>query len=132
MAFTYNLSTDLGKVRLAIGDTVSGSGPRPSGANYSDAEINVFLRPVIAAGYTYGRAVAQLFRVLAGEWAGKASVSIGDYSVQYAAVADNYRKAAAEWERMTDATGAVVAGGISTGSMILSNSVYEVTDAGVI
>ena len=132
MAFTYNLSSDLGKTRLAIGDTVSGSGPRPSGANYSDAEINVFLRPVIAAGYTYGRAVAQLFRLLAGEWAGKASVSIGDYSVQYAAVADNYRKAAAEWERMTDATGAVVAGGISTGSMILSNSVYEVTDAGVI
>lgn len=132
MAFTYSLSTDLGKVRLAIGDTVSGSGPRPSGANYSDAEINVFLTPVIAAGYTYGRAVAQLFRVLAGEWAGKASVSIGDYSVQYAAVADNYRKAAAEWERMTDATGAVVAGGISTGRMILSNGVYEVTDAGVI
>lgn len=132
MSFTYSLSTDLGKVRLAIGDTVSGSGPRPSGANYSDAEINVFLTPVIAAGCTYGRAVAQLFRVLAGEWAGKASVSIGDYSVQYAAVADNYRKAAAEWERMTDATGAVVAGGISTGSMILSNSVYDVTDAGVI
>jgi hypothetical protein len=52
--------------------------------------------------------------------------------VQYAAVADNYRKAAAEWERMTDATGAAVAGGISTGSMILSNSVYDVTDAGVI
>jgi len=132
MAFTYSLSTDLGKVRLAIGDTVSGSGPRPSGANYSDAEINVFLRPVIAAGYAYGRAVAQLFRLLAGEWAGKASVSIGDYSVQYAAVADNYRKAANEWERMTDATGAVVSGGISTGRMILSNSVYEVTDAGVI
>ena len=76
--------------------------------------------------------MAQLFRLLAGEWAGKASVSIGDYSVQYAAVADNYRKAAAEWERMTDATGAVVSGGISTGSMILSNSVYDVTDAGVI
>ena len=132
MAFTYSLSTDLGKVRLAIGDTVSGSGPRPSGANYSDAEINVFLRPVIAAGYAYGRAVAQLFRLLAGEWAGKASVSIGDYSVQYAAVADNYRKAAAEWERMTDASGVQVAGGISTGSMILSNSVYDVTDAGVI
>jgi hypothetical protein len=132
MAFTYSLSSDLGKTRLAIGDTVKSSGPRPAGANYSDEEINVYLTPVIAAGYTYGRAVAQLFRLLAGEWAGKASVSIGDYSVQYAAVADNYRKAANEWERMTDATGAVVAGGISTGSMILSNSVYSVTDAGVI
>jgi len=132
MAFPFSLSPHLGKVRLPIGDTVNGSGPRPAGTNYSDEEINVYLTPIIAAGYTYGRAVAQLFRLLAGEWAGKASVSIGDYSVQYAAVADNYRKAANEWERMTDASGAVVAGGISTGSMILSNSVYDVTDAGVI
>ncbi|MBK9003490.1 MAG: hypothetical protein IPM41_06395 [Sphingomonadales bacterium] len=50
MAFTYNLSTDLGKTRLAIGDTVNGSGPRPAGTNYSDEEINVYLTPVIAAG----------------------------------------------------------------------------------
>lgn len=132
MAFTYNLSTDIGRVRLAIGDTVNGSGPRANGSNFSDEEIGVYLTPALAAGYSYGRAVSQLLRLLANEWTGKASVSIGDYSVQYAAVADNYRKAAAEWERMTDATGAVVAGGISTGSMILSNSVYDVTDAGVI
>lgn len=132
MAFTYSLSTDLGKVRLAIGDTVSGSGPRPSGANYSDAEINVFLTPVIAAGCTYGRAVAQMFRLLAGEWAGQANTRIGEYSAEYAAVAENYRKAANEWERMTDTTGAQVTGGIGSGKVILSNSVYEVTDAGVI
>ena len=47
-------------------------------------------------------------------------------------MAENYRKAANEWERMTDATGAQVTGGIGSGRMILSNSVYEVTDAGVI
>lgn len=132
MAFTYSLSTDLGKTRLAIGDTVNGSGPRPAGTNYSDEEINVFLTPAIAAGYTYGRAVAQMFRVLANEWSGQANISIGEYSAQYAAVADNYRKAANEWERITDATGAQVAGGISSGSLILSNSVYDVTDTGVI
>lgn len=132
MAFTYSLSTDLGKVRLAIGDTVNGSGPRPAGTNYSDEEINVYLTPVIAAGYTYGRAVAQLFRLLAGEWAGKASVSIGDYSVQYAAVADNYRKAAAQWDAMIDASGAVVSGGFTVGIMTLTNQVYTLTDAGVV
>lgn len=132
MAFTYNLSTNLGKVRLAIGDTVNGSGPRPNGANYSDEEINVYLSPVIAAGYGYGRAVVQLLRLLANEWAGKANVSIGDYSAQYAAVADNYRRAAAEWERMTDAAGALTAGGISTGGVALTNSVYTITDAGAV
>ena len=43
MAFTYDVSSSLGQLRLAIGDTVSGAGPRPNGANYSDAELNVFL-----------------------------------------------------------------------------------------
>lgn len=132
MAFTYSLSTNLGKTRLAIGDTVSGSGPRPAGTNYSDEEINVFLTPAIAAGYTYGRAVSQMFRILASEWTNQANISIGEYSAQYSSVADNYRKAANEWERMTDATGAQVTGGIGTGKLILSNSVYEVTDAGVV
>lgn len=132
MAFTYNLSTDIGRVRLAIGDTVKGSGPRADGSNYSDEEINVYLVPAIAAGYSYGRAVSQLLRLLANEWAGKASVSIGDYSVQYAAVADNYRKAAAQWDAMTDASGAAVSGGITVGTMTLTNQVYTVTDAGVV
>ena len=132
MAFTYRLSTDLGKTRLAIGDTVNGAGPRPEGANYSDEEINVYLTPAIAAGYSYGRAVVQLLRLLANEWAGKANISIGEYKVEYSATAASFRAAAAEWERITDASGAQTAGGISTGRMILSNSVYEVTDAGVI
>ena len=131
MAFTYRLSTDLGKTRLAIGDTTNGGGPRPDGANFSDEEINVYLTPVIAAGYSYGRAVSQLLRLLANEWAGKASISIGEYRVDYNTIAANYRAAAAEWERMTDASGAQTAG-IAVGVMTLSNSVYTVTDGGVI
>jgi len=132
MAFTYNLSTDIGRVRLAIGDTVKGSGPRADGSNFSDEELNVYLTPVIAAGYSYGRAVSQVLRLLANEWTGKASVSIGDYSVQYAAVADNYRKAAAQWDAMIDASGAVVSGGFTVGIMTLTNQVYTLTDAGVV
>ena len=132
MAFTYSLSTDLGKVRLAIGDTVNGTGPRPNGANFSDEEINVYLTPALAAGNSYGRAVSQLLRLLANEWTSKASISIGEYRVDYNNVAANYRTAAAEWERMTDASGAQTAGGIAVGVMTLSNSVYTVTDGGVI
>jgi hypothetical protein len=132
MAFTYRLSTDLGKTRLAIGDTTSGGGPRPEGANFSDEEINVYLTPAIAAGNSYGRAVVQLLRLLANEWTSKASISIGEYRVDYNNVAANYRTAADQWERMTDASGAQVAGGVSVGVMTLSNSVYTVTDGGVI
>ncbi len=126
MAFTYRLSTDLGKTRLAIGDTTS------EGANFSDEEINVYLTPAIAAGNSYGRAVVQLLRLLANEWTSKASISIGEYRVDYNNVAANYRTAADQWERMTDASGAQVAGGVSVGVMTLSNSVYTVTDGGVI
>lgn len=132
MAFTYRLSTDLGKTRLAIGDTINGAGPRVNGLNFSDEEINVYLTPAIAAGNSYGRAVSQLLRLLAAEWAGKANISIGEYKVEYNNVAANYRAAAAEWDRMTDASGAQVAGGITSGVMTLSNSVYTVTDGGVI
>lgn len=131
MSFTYRLSTELGKTRLAIGDTVNGAGPRPNGANFSDEEINVYLTPVLAAGNSYGRAVAQLLRLLANEWTSKASISIGEYRVDYNTIAANYRAAAAEWERMTDASGAQTAG-ITVGVMTLSNSVYTVTDGGVV
>lgn len=124
MAFTYDVSTSLGQLRLAIGDTVNGAGPRPNGTNYSDAELGVFLTPVLAAGYTYGRAVPQLLRLLANEWSNKANIAIGEYSVQYAAVAANLRTAASVWETTIDTTGAEVTGGITMGTMTFVNRVY--------
>lgn len=131
MAFTYDVSTSLGQLRLAIGDTVSGAGPRPNAANYTDAELGVFLTPVIAAGYAYGRAVPQMLRLLAVEWSNRASVTIGEFSANYAAVADAYRKQAAAWEATIDTTGAAVSGGITVGTMTLANRVYTVGESGV-
>lgn len=43
MAFTYDTTTDIGKIRLKIGDTVDGDGVKPAGGNFTDAEIQVFL-----------------------------------------------------------------------------------------
>lgn len=131
MAFTYDVSTSLGQLRLAIGDTKLNEGPRPDGTNYSDAELGVFLAPVIAAGYAYGRAVPQVLRLLAVEWSNRASVTIGEFSANYAAVADNYRKRAADWEATIDTTGAGVSGGIMVGTMTLANRVYTVGESGV-
>lgn len=132
MAFTYDVSTPLGQLRLAIGDTVSGTGPRPAGANYTDAELNVFLAPVVAAGYGYGRAVPQVLRLLANEWANQANISIGEYSAQYGAIAANYRAAAAAADLAIDNTGAGVAGGITVGTMTLANRVYTVNTNGTV
>ena len=132
MAFTYDVSTSLGQLRLAIGDTVSGTGPRPAGANYTDAELGVFLTPTIAAGYGYGRAVPQVLRLLANEWTNQANISIGEYSAQYGQVAAGYRASAAEWEKVIDTTGAAVSGGIVVGTMTLANRVYTVNTDGTV
>ena len=132
MAFTYDVSTALGQLRLAIGDTVSGTGPRPAGANYTDAELGVFLTPVTAAGYGYGRAVPQVLRLLANEWTNQANISIGEYSAQYGQIAANYRAAAAAADLAIDNTGAGVTGGISVGTMTLSNQVYTVNTNGTV
>ena len=131
MAFTYDVSTSLGQLRLAIGDTKLNEGPRPDGTNYSDVELGIFLTPVIAAGYAYGRAVPQMLRLLAVEWSNRASVTIGEFSANYATVADNYRKRAADWEATIDTTGAGVSGGIMVGTMTLANRVYTVGESGV-
>lgn len=132
MAFTYDISTSLGQLRLAIGDTVSGAGPRPNAANYTDAELGVFLTPTIAAGYGYGRAVPQVLRLLANEWTNQANISIGEYSAQYGQIAANYRAAAAAAELAIDNTGAGVSGGITVGTMTLSNRVLTVNTDGTV
>ncbi len=69
MAITYNSSTNAGKVRLYIGDTIDKAGPRPNddgviGTNYSDEEIDLFL----SSGGSINSAVILGFRTLAGEW----------------------------------------------------------------
>lgn len=68
MAFTYDLTTDAGKLRLEIGDTAEDNGPRPNNANFSDEEIAHFL----SEEGTTGRAAARCCEVLAREWSRKA------------------------------------------------------------
>lgn len=74
MAFTYDLSTTRGALRLSIGDTIEFAGPRPtqgSGGpaqtNYTDDEIDYFLAngggsDAVVSGAALG------FEVLASEW----------------------------------------------------------------
>lgn len=132
MAFTYDVSTALGQLRLAIGDTKPGEGPRPDGTNYSDAELGVYLTPVLASGYSYGRSVPFMLRLLANEWSNRASVTIGEFSMSSAAVAEAYRKQAAAWEATIDTGGAPVSGGITVETMTLANRVYTFNETGTV
>lgn len=42
MPITTDLETTIGQIRLLVGDETEGAGVKPSGANFSDAELNYF------------------------------------------------------------------------------------------
>lgn len=71
MAFDYDLAaTDatialVSKIRLAIGDTVEGAGPRPDGRNFSNEELTTFYSDEDSHAK---RAAAVAFEVLSAEW----------------------------------------------------------------
>lgn len=75
MSFTYDLATDIGKVRLYLGDITSGAGPRPDGTNFSDEEITLLLEQ---EGDSVMRTVAACCEILANAWASVASdIAVG-------------------------------------------------------
>ena len=90
MAFTYDVTSDLGKVRLEIGDRVSGKGVRPDNSNFSDEEITEML--TVLSNDVQATA-ARLLAVLSREWALVSDITLGprrekfsDVSKQYAAL----------------------------------------------
>ncbi len=100
MAFTYDLTTNRGKVRLNIGDTVANSGPRPDKRNYSDDEIDHFISTE-TAGNTAATAFG--FEILANEWASYAlSERGGEGSFDAKEVSDQYLDIAQEWRNKPD------------------------------
>jgi hypothetical protein len=104
MSFTYDaesLSTDLARVRLAIGDTTDvrftpSAGVRPDGSNFSDEELAVY----ISAAGSWQKAVPQVLRALANQWAAHARRKDYDGHIveDMTRVAAELRAQAAEWE----------------------------------
>ena len=96
MTFTYlgTLGTDLDYIRFKVGDTVSGSGIKPSDANFTDEEINGLLT---IEGST-DRTVAAIYETLSLVWAKYVDSEIGSRkekssqtSARYAALAKKTR-----------------------------------------
>ena len=97
MTFTYDLTeTDdlllVSKLRLELGDTVSGSGIRPGGLNLSDEEILSWLdEEDDDIQSVAGRAAV----ALANMWASAAvSETVGSHSVNYGKISDLWAKRA--------------------------------------
>lgn len=97
MAFTYeaDLTVFRDKLRLYIGDTVENEGPRPSGRNFSDAELAGI---ATIEGDNINASRAAVYEVLAGEWAQYAmSEKEADLAFDAKGVADMYLKLAKKW-----------------------------------
>ena len=94
MAFTYvgDLSTDRDKTRFYLQDTVSDSGPKPSGGNFTDAEID----GLITVEGTWQKATAAGYEVLAAAWAKYADLQTGPIREQLSQIATRYAQAAKE------------------------------------
>lgn len=115
MAFTYDLSTNRGKVRLNLGDTVENSGPRPDKRNFSDVEID-HLISTETAGNTAATAFG--FEILASEWAAYAIMEReGEVSFDAKAVSDQYTDIANEWRSKPD--GGTGGGSLQAGVLTL-------------
>ena len=76
MSFTYILTTDIGKLRLEIGDTSStaGRGVKPDGTYITDEELQVLLD---REGSVVGRAAAATCEVLARMYARFVDMTVG-------------------------------------------------------
>lgn len=134
MSFTYSstsLTTNLAKVRLAIGDTTSGAGPRPDGSNFTDEEINVFITDALAAGGTWRNAVPPILRILANQYAAAAKkMDDAEISEDLTQTAQQLRQQAKEFEATITAAGAAASGGFTAGVLTLGGYVYEVLSDG--
>lgn len=95
MAFTYvgDLSTNRDKVRFYICDTVSGSGPRPNGGNFTDAEVDGLL----TVEGSWQRAAAAAFEVLAAEWAQYVDTQVGPRREALNQTAQRFAELATMW-----------------------------------
>lgn len=111
MSFSYTLDSGnartaaVARVRLELGDTVSGAGVLPSGGNLSDEEIGVYLDQF---DEDVALAVSALAGVLARQWATLADVTVGPRSEKLSQVS-------AAWERQAKA----LAGGEAYGSFTM-------------
>lgn len=103
MAFTYvgDLTTDRDKVRFYIQDTASAAGPKPDGANFTDAEID----GLVTAEGSWQRAVAAGFEALAAIWGNKYDFTSEGQSFRRSTPSDKFMTLAGKWRAQYGSAG---------------------------
>lgn len=94
MPITTDLATDIGKVRLLLGDFTEGSGVMPDGSNFADTYITYFLTQESS---NVNLAAAACCEVIAQRWMiVPKQLSADGMSLSYNGVADQWRQRGAE------------------------------------
>lgn len=107
MTFTYDgdQGTDLDKVRFAIQDVTSGSGPLPADANFTDEVI----AGTITLEGIWQRATAACFEALATAWARHVTFRADGLSLSRSDIADQYAEQAKIWRDRWGSAGGSIA-----------------------
>ena len=112
MAITYTgeLTTDLDRVRFYLGDTVNGTGIKPDGSNFTDAELN----GLVTLEGSWQRAVAGACEALVMLYAPEVDIAVGPRRESLSQAAARYEKQAESWrKRYGRSTGSVVTGALT-------------------
>ena len=91
MSFSYDTTTDIGKVRFAIGDVTSGAGIKPDGTNLSDEEIQL----LVTREGSWGAAAAACCETLAVWYARVVTIAVGPRREDLGAIRQAYTDLAA-------------------------------------
>jgi hypothetical protein len=97
MSFTYDLSTTIGQIRIATGDTVEGVGARPDRRNLSDEEITYLYQK---EGSDVNRAIAAVFETLEAEWTREYNITAGPRKDEANSVAIRYRSMSTRFRKL--------------------------------
>lgn len=104
MTTTYSLATDIGKVRLEIGDWdfSGGKGVRPGGLSLSDEEIQVWLTAETGADNPVLRAAVRACEALARAWAPAHDITSGPESEAFSQTSQAWGERAKELRARLD------------------------------
>lgn len=91
MSITTSLTTEIGQVRLELGDDNAAAGVLPDGSNLSDEQVTLYL----AREGSVMRAVAGICEMLATRWAAVADLHVGPRRESYSQISKQYAARAA-------------------------------------
>lgn len=90
--FTYDLSTDIGKMRLMLGDNNRTCGVKPNEAYFTDAELSAFFA---MEGDSVNLGVALACETLSRLYSGQVDISVGPRRESLSQAADSWAARAA-------------------------------------